>query len=312
MKTLTTLPYQHLLNQEIQSSVLLSLCQDLGVSPDAVLQNGIPEMQQCRTIFKAQAEQDVTASLIDTSSESIADVICKEDCVFVGRQWVNTTFSMLDSEVEINWFTEDGKSHKAGETLFSLQGNTRAILTGERTALNFAQTLSSTATIVNRYAAMLSHCNTQILDTRKTLPGLRFAQKYAVLCGGGENHRVGLYDRFLIKENHIMGCGSIAEAISKAKSHPQKLLVEVEVENLAELQEAICAGADIIMLDNFDLDMIHEAVAMNNGKVKLEVSGNVESEQLQNLAQTGVDYISSGALTKHINAIDLSLRLKSE
>lgn len=275
------------------------------------LKNGVPDLESCKAFFATQQHLDVTASLIAIDEKSVAQVICKEECIFVGKDWVDTTFAMLDDRLEINWCTEDGKNHQAGDILFSIKGNTRAILTGERSALNFAQTLSGTATTVNHYAKLLKGTKTRILDTRKTLPGLRFGQKYAVQCGGGENHRVGLYDRFLIKENHIMGCGSISAAIDNAKNHPRDLLVEVEVESLEEMQEAVNAGADIIMLDNFSQRMIEDAVAINSGKVKLEVSGNVESEHLAKLAKTGVDFISSGALTKHVKAIDLSLRLNN-
>ncbi len=197
---------------------------------------------------------------------------------------------------------------EAGQELCRLQGPVQALLTGERTALNFLQTLSATATEAKRYADVVADMNVQILDTRKTIPGLREAQKYAVRCGGCCNHRHGLYDAVLIKENHILAAGSITTAVTKVRPYAEGKPVEVEVENLAELKETLAAGADIIMLDNFSIDQIKEAVATNNGRAKLEVSGNIELDGLRQLAKTGVDYISIGALTKHIRAIDLSMR----
>ena len=303
--------FDTLLAEEIHCAVITSLCQDLGLLPSQIFNSSLPDESQCRELFQSAQSLDVTASLVDISEQAQANVICKEACVFVGKDWVEKTFSLLDQQLQINWFTKDGQHHEAGETLFELKGNTRAILTGERTALNFAQTLSATATTVSFYADLLKDSRTNILDTRKTLPGLRYGQKYAVKCGGGENHRIGLYDRFLIKENHIMGCGSISKAVEAAKSQHKGILIEVEVENLQELQEAIAAGVDIVMLDNFDLDSIKQAVAINAEKVKLEVSGNIESSHLLQLGRTGVDYVSSGAITKHVQAIDLSLRLQN-
>ncbi|MCC2605406.1 carboxylating nicotinate-nucleotide diphosphorylase [Planctobacterium marinum] len=300
---------QSLLNDEIYHSVITSLCQDLGIFASEFFQQGLPAPEQAKKVLRAALQRDVTANLIEPDERDSASVICKEACVFVGKQWVETTFTLLADDITLTWHTHDGQHHQAGDTLFSLQGNTRAILTGERTALNFAQTLSATATTVNHYARILDTYKTQILDTRKTLPGLRYGQKYAVTCGGGANHRIGLYDRFLIKENHIMGCGSISAAIQKARQMHSDLLVEVEVESLTELQEALHAGADIIMLDNFSLSDVITAVAINKGQSKLEVSGNVEASHLTEIAETGVDFVSSGAITKNIRAIDLSLRL---
>lgn len=303
--------FQKLLNQEINLSVITCLWQDLGVDPVSMLENGIPDLVTAKQQLQSLLAKDVTASLIAEDDLCEAKVICKEDCTFVGKRWVEHTFLLLDDSLNLRWHTEDGKVHKAGETLFEIQGNTRAILTGERTALNFAQTLSATATEVAHYAGLLKGFATRILDTRKTLPGLRYAQKYAVTCGGGVNHRIGLYDRFLIKENHIMGCGGITAAINTARKQDTNLLIEVEVETLTELNEAIAAHADIIMLDNFSIADVETAVAINQGQSKLEVSGNVDASRLLEIAKTGVDFISSGAITKNISAIDLSLRLNS-
>lgn len=255
------------------------------------------------------SQNDVTAALIPASAEASAIIITREDMIACGVEWVNTTLDTIDSSIEREWHVQDGDSVPANTKLLSLSGNARAILTAERTALNFLQMLSATATQTAKYASVLSDSPTQLLDTRKTIPGFRNAQKYAVLCGGGKNHRVGLYDAFLIKENHIAACGGIEHAVSAARlAHPNKP-VEVEVESLDELQQALSANADIVMLDNFSIDLIHEAVALNKGQCKLEVSGNITDKDLQLLAASGVDYVSSGALTKHINAIDLSLRL---
>ncbi|GAA0354227.1 carboxylating nicotinate-nucleotide diphosphorylase [Bowmanella denitrificans] len=252
---------------------------------------------------------DITAGLIPASQQASGRVICREPCVVAGKPWVDEVFHQLGGEVTIHWHVKDGDQVDADTCLFELQGPARAILTGERSALNFLQTLSATATQTAHYADALKHTQTRILDTRKTLPGLRAAQKYAVECGGGKNHRIGLFDAFLIKENHILACGSIQQAVATARhQHPDKP-VEVEVENLQELQQALDASADIIMLDNFDLESIRKAVVLNQGKAKLEVSGNVTLDRLAELAETGVDYISSGALTKNVQAIDLSLRL---
>lgn len=254
-------------------------------------------------------QADITALLIPASQQATATVITREDCVIAGKPWVNEVFRQLGNQVKLTWHCDDGDHCCAGDTLFTLQGPSRQILSGERTALNFLQTLSATATETARYAALLANSKTKILDTRKTLPGLRTAQKYAVKCGGGQNHRMGLYDAYLIKENHIAACGSIQAAVSTARANDSSKTVEVEVENLNELQQALSAGADIIMLDNFSLEDVKQAVSLTKGAAKLEVSGNIEQNRLVELAATGVDFISSGALTKHIKAIDLSLRL---
>jgi nicotinate-nucleotide pyrophosphorylase (carboxylating) len=255
------------------------------------------------------AANDITANLINEDVSAKATIITREDCVVCGVAWVNQAFALIDESVEVNWHVADGDNVSADTVLVSLEGSARAILTAERTALNFLQTLSATATVTSFYARLLSNSDTKILDTRKTLPGLRFAQKYAVRCGGGQNHRVGLFDAFLIKENHIFSCGGIDKAVQRAKEMMPGKLVEVEVENIDELQQAMQAGADIVMLDNFTNEQIQQAVSINNGQCKLEVSGNITNERLASLATLGVDYISSGALTKHVQAIDLSLRI---
>lgn len=255
------------------------------------------------------AANDITANLINKDVSAKATIITREDCVVCGVAWVNQAFAQIDESVEVNWHVADGDNVSADTVLVSLEGSARAILTAERTALNFLQTLSATATVTSFYAKLLSNSATKILDTRKTLPGLRYAQKYAVRCGGGQNHRVGLFDAFLIKENHIFSCGGINKAVQRAKEMMPGKLVEVEVENIDELQQAMQAGADIVMLDNFTNEQIQQAVSINNGQCKLEVSGNITNERLASLATLGVDYISSGALTKHVQAIDLSLRI---
>lgn len=252
---------------------------------------------------------DITAQLIPAEQQSYGRIITREDAVICGVAWVNEVFKQLGSEVNLQWHVADSDRVSADSLLCELRGPARAMLTGERTALNFLQTLSGVATTTARYASVLEGSNTKLLDTRKTLPGLRTALKYAVVCGGGSNHRVGLYDAYLIKENHIMACGSIAAAVSAARTLHLDKPVEVEVENLDEYQEALAAGADIIMLDNFSYEDIHKAVKMRSKNVRLEVSGNITLEHLEKLVTTGIDYISSGALTKHVQAIDLSLRI---
>ncbi len=261
-----------------------------------------------------QSGQDITAELIPENENAIATVISRDECIICGVAWVNEVFKQLDAasglSTSITWFVNDGQHVKANTTLFELKGNARTLLTGERTALNFLQTLSGTATITSDYVKALVGTTTKLLDTRKTIPGLRSAQKYAVTCGGGVNHRIGLFDAFLIKENHIAACGGINKAVETAKqNHPDKT-VEVEVESLDELTQALNAGADIIMLDNFTTQMIEQAVTLANGKAKLEVSGNMTLATLNDYAKTGVDFISVGALTKHIHAVDLSMRFK--
>ncbi len=258
------------------------------------------------------AANDITANLIDDSVNAKATIITREPCIVCGVEWVKQAFALIDENVSLTWHVQDGDSVVSNTVLVSLEGSAKAILTAERTALNFLQTLSATATVTASYASLLADSNTKILDTRKTLPGLRYAQKYAVRCGGGQNHRVGLFDAFLIKENHIFSCGGIDKAISRAKSMMPGKPVEVEVENLNEFSRAMAAGADIVMLDNFTNEQIQQAVALNKGQCKLEVSGNITDERLTSLSKLGVDYISSGALTKHVEAIDLSLRINLE
>ena len=228
--------------------------------------------------------------------------------MFCGRPWVDEIFARLDPTVTLTWAVADGDAVAADQTLLTLEGPARAILTGERCALNFMQTLSATATVTRQWSAPLKDTGLTLLDTRKTLPGLRTAQKYAVLCGGGANHRMGLFDAFLIKENHIAAAGSIAEAIAAARRTGPGKPVEIEVETLEELDEALAAGADIVMLDEFDEPSLKAALARPRGATKIEVSGNVDPGRLQGLAALGVDYVSLGALTKHVRALDLSLR----
>lgn len=284
-------PFQHpLLAEELRRAVAAALAEDLG--------------QQNAELG------DITASLIPATQQAIATIITREDCVLCGSGFVNEVFLQLGNQVSIQWHATDGDHLSANSLICTLQGSARALLTGERTALNFLQLLSGTATTTAQYVRYLEGSNTRLLDTRKTLPGLRFAQKYAVSCGGGLNHRFGLFDAFLIKENHIAAAGSIAKAVQQARQNFPGKPVEVEVENLDELKQALAAGADIIMLDNFSTPEIRQAVLLNQGRAKLEVSGNITSERLSELAATGVDFISSGALTKHVQAIDLSMRLQ--
>jgi len=254
-------------------------------------------------------EGDVTAQLIPGSRWARARVITREAGCFCGRPWVEEVFRQLDPRVTIHWQVADGDKIQPNDCLFELTGPARSLLSGERTALNFVQTLSGTASVSADYAQRLAGTGVQLLDTRKTLPGLRRAQKYAVACGGCGNHRMGLYDAFLIKENHITACGSIAAAVGKARQLAPGLPLEVEVENLVQLDEALDAGADRIMLDNFSEAELRHAVAQNRGRARLEASGNVTDANLTTLAATGVDYISIGALTKHCRALDLSMSL---
>ena len=256
---------------------------------------------------------DITAALIPADTQSHADIISREDAVLCGTAWVDEVFAQLDPHIQVDWQANDGDAITANQTLCTLSGNSRQLLTGERTALNFLQTLSATATQTQQFVRIIADTRTKVLDTRKTLPGLRSAQKYAVTCGGGFNHRIGLFDAFLIKENHILAAGSIAAAVQAARKQQPEKKVEVEVENLDEVQQALDAGADQLLLDNMALHTLREAVALNhssnNGKAILEASGNVSLETVRNIAHTGVDYISVGSLSKHIRAVDLSMRL---
>jgi len=251
---------------------------------------------------------DVTAKLIPEDDFSLATIITRDPATICGIDWVEEVFAQLDSQVFIEWDVDDGDVVTAGQQLCSLSGSTRALLTGERAALNFLQTLSSTATKAAEYTAAISGTKVKVLDTRKTIPGLRLAQKYAVSCGGAYNHRVGLYDAILIKENHILAAGGISQAVEAARFNSPELMIEVEVENLDELQQALEAKVNRIMLDNFDLDLLRQAVSITNKQSELEASGNVTLETIRAIAETGVDYISTGAITKDIKAIDLSMR----
>ena len=251
---------------------------------------------------------DITAALIPESQQSTATVISREAATIAGVEWFNEVFKQLDSAIYIEWQVTDGDTVKPNQVLCTLSGPSRALLSGERAALNFLQTLSATATVASHYAGLVAGTKAKILDTRKTIPGLRRAQKYAVTCGGCHNHRIGLYDAYLIKENHIAAAGSITHAINTARSLNTEAKVEVEVETIDEVKEALAANADILLLDNFDLDMLREAVAFNNGQATLEASGNVTPDTVRAIAETGVDTISTGELTKHVRAIDLSMR----
>jgi len=253
---------------------------------------------------------DITAQLIPASARAEAAIITREPAVLCGRPWVDEVFHQLDTAVSIQWLAEEGDDIAPDQLICRLEGSARSLLTGERTALNFLQTLSGTATTARHYAQKVHGTGIRILDTRKTLPGLRLAQKYAVAVGGCHNHRMGLYDAFLIKENHIAACGSINAAISQARHIAPGKPVEVEVENLDEYGEAIAAGADIIMLDNFTLTDIHTAIGLKTATVKLEISGNLDDANITNVALPGIDYLSSGSLTKHCRAIDYSMRLR--
>ena len=283
----TTLHITSLLRIEIAKQVALALQEDIATG-------------------------DINAQLIPDTQCDTATIICREPMVVAGKAWVDEVFRQLDPNMQLDWAVKDGDAVAANQILVTLIGNTRALLTGERTALNFLQTLSSTATVVANHVAVIADLPTKLLDTRKTLPMLRHAQKYAMLCGGGNNHRIGLYDAFLIKENHIMACGGIAQAVSQARQIANKP-VEVEVENFDELQQAIAANADIVMLDNFTIEDTQKAVELvaSLGKpCQLEASGDISLTHLRQVAETGVDFISMGALTKHIKAIDLSMRFQ--
>jgi nicotinate-nucleotide pyrophosphorylase (carboxylating) len=285
---------------DITKTVTWALCEDLGV-------NSYNELA---------TSSDITAELIPAKNQAVANIISRDECVICGVAWVNEVFKQLDgiynTETKITWFVNDGQHVQPNTTLFELEGNARILLTGERSALNFLQSLSGTATVTSMYVKHLAGTTTKLLDTRKTLPGLRSAQKYAVTCGGGVNHRIGLFDAFLIKENHIAACGGIDKAISTARINHADKTVEVEVENIEELTQALNAGADIIMLDNFSTAMIEQAVKLtaeiSAGNTKLEVSGNMTLSTLKDYAKSGVDFISAGALTKHVQAVDLSMR----
>jgi len=252
---------------------------------------------------------DITAAIIPESTYAEAEVITREDMVLCGQAWFDAVFKQLNPDIRVDWQVKEGDSVAKNTLLCKLQGSARALLTGERTALNLLQTLSATATVARQYAEAVKGTNCKVLDTRKTIPALRNAQKYAVKCGGCYNHRIGLYDGVLIKENHIMAAGSIAKAVQTAREL-STVEVEVEVESLPQLQEALAAKPDRIMLDNFSLEDLCTAVTLTAGSVELEASGNIDLTNIRTIADTGVDFISIGALTKHIKAVDLSMRIK--
>ena len=254
---------------------------------------------------------DITSALVSSSTFANANIVTRESGVLCGKDFAEQAFQQVDPKCKLTWFAEDGDRLEAGGRLCLIKGPARALLTAERTALNFLQLLSGTASSSRQYADRVAHTSVRLLDTRKTLPGLRLAQKYAVSCGGCHNHRTGLFDAFLIKENHIAACGGIHSAIAEAKRVASDIMVEVEVESLDEMESAVQAGADRIMLDNFDLKKLQEAVALNAGRAELEASGNITELSLIEIAETGIDLISVGALTKHIRALDLSMRMDS-
>lgn len=261
--------------------------------------------------YQSAENGDITAQLIPANEQANAKVITREDCIFCGKDLIIEVFKQVDPSIKVNVLVNDGDAVTANSTLFTATGSARAILTAERTALNFVQTLSGTATTTAHYVKELAGTKTQLLDTRKTIPGLRILQKYAVKCGGGANHRIGLYDAFLIKENHIAACGGINKAVAQAKQNQPNKPIEVEVESLVDLKQALDAGADIIMLDNFNVEQIKQAVVVTNKRAKLEVSGNMTLQTLKTYSQAGIDFISSGALTKNLQSIDLSMRFDS-
>jgi nicotinate-nucleotide pyrophosphorylase (carboxylating) len=270
--------------------------------------------QVARALAEDVGSGDLTAALVPAGRMGRATVITREPAVLCGRPWVDEVIRQVDPSVRVSWEAEEGADVAANQRLFRLEGPARSLLTGERTALNFLQTLSGTATATRRYVQLVAGLPCRILDTRKTVPGLRRAQKYAVRCAGGSNHRMGLYDGILVKENHIMAAGSIAAAVNAARTAGASVPVEVEVETLDELRQALDAGADMALLDEFSLDDLRAAVAMNRqhprGPMKLEASGNVTFDTLRSIAETGVDFISIGSLTKHVRAVDLSMRFE--
>ncbi|WP_339117733.1 carboxylating nicotinate-nucleotide diphosphorylase [Halomonas sp. BMC6] len=269
------------------------------------------EIRACaaRLLAEDVGAGDITAQLIPESQWATAKVITREAAVLCGVAWVDEIFRRLDGRVTLRWQAADGDLLAPDQCFLELEGPARSLLTGERAALNMLQTLSATATATRRYVDLIEGTGVRLLDTRKTLPGMRLAQKYAVTCGGGHNHRIGLWDAFLIKENHIAACGGIQAAVTQARKLASELPVEVEVETFEELDQALAAGADIVMLDNFAIEDLHVAVEINGGRATLEASGNVDDSTLRAIADTGVDCISSGALTKDVKSIDLSMRI---
>jgi nicotinate-nucleotide pyrophosphorylase (carboxylating) len=254
---------------------------------------------------------DLTATLVPDNDTTRATLISREPAVVCGIAWVQEVFDQLDPDISIDWLSHDGDDVINEQAWCTIQGPSRGILTGERTALNFLQLLSGTATATKRMVDQLEGTTTQLLDTRKTVPGLRLAQKYAVCCGGGTNHRLGLYDGILVKENHIRAAGSVTEAVTAALAHSNDIsLIEVEVENVSELSQALAAGAQRLLLDNFSLAQLHQAVQINAGQAQLEASGSVTAKTIREIALTGVHFVSSGAMTKNIHAVDLSLQFE--
>lgn len=277
------------------------------IPPELLRQARIENVAQ--SLREDIGDGDITAKLIPAEKHAKGRVITRETATIAGREWVNEVFRQVDPSVELTWQVADGETVSPDQVLFTMQGPARSLLSSERAALNWLQTLSGVATACAGYAARVAHTNVRLLDTRKTLPGLRLAQKYAVTCGGCFNHRIGLWDAFLIKENHIAACGSIAQAVEAAHRIAPGKPVEVETENLDELAQALEAGADIIMLDEFSLEDMRTAVSATQGKAKLEASGGINADTLVPIAETGVDFISIGALTKDVKALDLSMRL---
>ncbi len=300
-----------MLVNEIRLAVTAALNEDLGLTPASADESSAEKDRATRLL-----NSDITAQLIPEEKQIEAVLITREEGVFCGKAWAEQVFNQLGGEVALHWLVDDGDLIVQNQTLCEFSGSARAILTGERTAMNFIQTLSGVASLTKVYVNKIGASQTKLLDTRKTVPGLRLAQKYAVTCGGGHNHRIGLFDAFLIKENHIMACGGIESAVKTARTMHADKKLEVEVESIAELTQALDAKADIIMLDNFDINMMLDAVALNmtykenGGITKLEVSGNVTLDTIADFAKTGIDFISVGALTKHVKALDLSLRVK--
>lgn len=279
-----------------------------------MLDSTVLEVAVRQNVAAALAEDlgpgDVSAALIDPQVQAQAVVITRTDGVFCGAPWVEETLAQVDSDINIDWQVKDGDLLRPDQVLFKLRGAAAKMLSAERTMLNFVQLLSGTATRTAKYVSLLEGTKTQLLDTRKTIPGLRIAQKYAVACGGGQNHRIGLFDAYLLKENHIAAAGSIGAAVAAAKQRNNGLPVEVEVETLGELHEAIEAAADIAMIDNFSLAETHEACAIAAGKIKLEASGGIDETSITGISATGVDYISIGDLTKTVTPLDLSMRFR--
>lgn len=273
-----------------------------------------PDIRECvaRALQEDVGTGDLTASLIPRDKSAHAHVITREDAVLCGTPWFDEVFRQLDAAIQVRWSAREGDRVMSNQRLCEISGPARSVLTGERTALNFLQLLSSTATTTRRYVDAIAGTNCRILDTRKTIPGLRLAQKYAVACGGGTNHRIGLFDAILVKENHIAAAGSIAAAVSAARKLNDRVMLEVEVENFDELNQALDAGVDRVLIDNFTLDDMRRAVSIarahRNSKVEIEASGNMSLDGLRAVAETGVDFISVGSLTKHVRAVDLSMR----